>query len=802
MVSNPAGRPLQLQNVLAQSASPYLRSHKDNPIAWQGWFPETIELAKQHERLIFLSIGFASCHWCHVMDRESFTSPEVAKYLNDNFIPIILDRESRPDLDDIYMNFVTATTGAGGWPLNVFLTPDLKPVFGGTYWPGPSTSTGQASQQSTQSHVTFLEILHKIQDIWTSQRERCLQASAEITTQLREFSAEGTHSHSSVQIQGGAPASIEAPEPLELDLFDDALEHFISRYDPVHGGFGLTPTSPKFPTPANLAFLLRIGAAVATPSTNTRFGFFAPVSDILGHSSCVTAATMALHTLLAMSRSGLRDQLGYGFHRYSVTPDWNLPHFEKMMCDNAQLLGVYCDAWALGRNPEILGVIYNLVEYFTNPSSPIVHPAGGWYASEDSDSSTRPHLTTNGTTDHDSKEGAHYVWTLKEFQSILGDTAAPILARHFGVKADGNVPTEHDVNDEFLNQNVLSIQATPSVLSKEFGIPEDEIVRIIKNGRAQLQAYRKSQRSAPQVDNKIIASWNGLAISALSRAANTLATIDKARAARCAAAAEKAAHFIRSEMFNPATGEVTRVYKAQGVVQGREYGTAFVDDYAYLTLGSLALYDLNLNPQYLEWAATLQTYQDTHFLATPPAPPAELTSQGGAGYYQASGSLNQVLRLKPGADTGLPSPNGITAQNLLYLSSYAPQNAEIYTLRAKSVLDAFAVEIIQHPFLYVNMLAALVIEQVGVKRLIAPKGMREREVRKLKGFGRTLIRGDVSAVMIVTKSGEVRELRDSDLNDVDDDNADDAFVTAASAAISSGVTSGSPPVVGKGLTTA
>jgi len=717
------------------------------------------------------------------MTKESFTSIEVANILNKHFIPIMLDRESRPDLDDIYMNFVTATTGAGGWPLNVFLTPDLKPLFGGTYMPGPSLK--DVALQTGQPPVTFTDILGKIQELWTTQRERCLQSSSDITNQLREFAAEGTHSQSSVQVEGNSPSSSDPPEPLELDLFDDALDHFISRYDATYGGFGSNPTAPKFPTPANLTFLLRIGAAIATPSTHTRFGFHGPVPGILGQESCIKAASMSLYTLFSMSRSGLRDQLGYGFHRYSVTPDWNLPHFEKMMCDNAQLLGCYCDAWALGRNPEILGVIYNLVEYFTNPDSPIVRPEGGWYASENADSRTTLPGTSNGVTSDDSKEGAFYVWTLKELQSILGDQSAAIVARHFGVKSDGNVPTKHDVNDEFLNQNVLSIQATPSVLAKEFGLSEEEIVRIIKSGRAQLLEYRKTQRSKPEVDTKVIASWNGLAISALARAANTLATIDKNRAQRCQLAAENAVRFIRREMFDESTGEVTRIYNWSGAVQGREAGSAFVDDYAYLALGALALYDLNQKPEYLDWAVKLQATIDARFIAD--------TS---GGYFQAARSMEQIMRLKPGTDNALPSPNGIICQNLLYLSSYRLDQQEEYITKARKVLNAFAVEIIQHPFFYVSLLAGLVIEQVGVKHLIAPDSMREREVRKLKGFGRTVIRGNVPSVMICTKEGQCRELKDSDLNDVDDDdNGDEEFpgLVSTASAVPTAAASGPAP---------
>ena len=710
------------------------------------------------------------------MERESFSSPEVAEILNTYFIPIKLDRESRPDLDDIYMSYVTATTGSGGWPLNVFLTPDLKPVFGGTYWNGP-TNLKQATPHD-EVPVTFFEILEKMKDVWLSQRERCIQSSSEITDQLLAFAGEGIHSHSNTQARETESSASDPPETLDLDLLDESLNHFVSRYDAKHGGFSPSAAAPKFPTPCNLTFLLRIGAAIAQPSTHTRFGFFSPVPGILGKDSCTTAARMSLHTLLAVSRSGMRDQLGYGFHRYSVTADWNLPHFEKMMCDNALLLGCYCDAWALGRDPEILGTIYNLVEYFTNPESPIANPQGGWYSSEDADSRTTISTTSNGAMTDDKKEGAFYVWTLKEFQSILGDRDASVLARHFGVKADGNVPAQHDIHDEFLIQNVLYIDATPSLLAKEFGLAENEIVRVIKSGRMKLLEHRRVKREQPEVDTKIIASWNALAITALARAANTLATIDKHRAQRCQEAATRAAAFIHREMYNETTGQISRIssnaLSTLSNTQRDITNVAFVDDYAYLTQATLALYDLTLSQPYLDWAVKLQSYTDEQFLAT-----------NTGGYFQCprpttSSPSEQIIRLKPGTDTALPSPNGTICTNLLYLSSYIlSQNSssssssisERYIATAQATLDAFAVEILQHPFLYVTLLGALIMEQVGVKCIVAPSTTRDPEMRRLKGWGRTVVKGNVSQVMICWNDGGksvCRALKREDLADVDE----------------------------------
>lgn len=697
------------------------------------------------------------------MERESFSSLEVAALLNSSFIPIKLDRESRPDLDEIYMSFVTATTGSGGWPLNVFLTPDLQPVFGGTYWPGPGSNKHLRSiPTSDETPLNFLDILNKIFEFWTTQRDRCLQSASEITKQLLEFAAEGTHSYSDVLVRG-ADETTDPPEPVDLDLLDDALSHFISRYDSIYGGFSSRQDAPKFSTPAILTFLLRIGASITYPSTHTRFGFPTPIPGILGKESCVKAASMGLHTLLAMSRSGLRDHLGHGFHRYSVTADWNLPHFEKMLPDNAQLLGCYCDAWALRRDPEILGTIYSLVEYFTSSESPIIHSEGGWYASEDADS--RPNVPLHadvGAIADEKKEGAFYVWTFKRLQQILGEHDADIVARHFGVKPDGNVPVQYDMHDEFVNQNVLYVAATPSTLSQEFSLPESDIVRIIKASRNKLADYRTQNRERPAVDTKIIVSWNALAIAALARAANTLATIDRKRAARCREAAEKAITFIKTNMYDEGTGRLTRIYNAdkqpQQQLQAENTNSAFLDDYAYLTLALIAVHDITLNDTYLSFATDLQAYIDENFIA----------DTTGA-YFQAQRSREQIFRLKPGTDNSLPSPNGVIANNLMYLSSYCPDRQHEFITRARKVLDAFAVEIIQHPWLYKGMLSAVVLEQVGVKRLVVPKEMVDAEVGKVKGFGRVVVRGDVQKVMICEGEGlgVCRELRKGELDDGD-----------------------------------
>lgn len=282
-----------------------VRSHASNPTAWQLWSPETLALAKQTNRLLFVSIGYSACHWCHVMAHESFANDRIAQLLNEHFIPIKIDREERPDIDKVYMDFLQATSGGGGWPLNCFVTPDLEPIFGGTYWPGPG------SERSGGPGAGFEDILKKIAVTWKEQEQRCRDSARQITEQLRQFAQEGTLSASGRREEGGE----DEDEDLELELLEEAYQHYAGRYDKKNAGFG---SAPKFPTPSHVSFLLRLGE------------WDGVVKDVIGEDSVDNARDMAVKTLLAMAKGGIKDQVGHGFARYSVTRDWSLPHFEKM----------------------------------------------------------------------------------------------------------------------------------------------------------------------------------------------------------------------------------------------------------------------------------------------------------------------------------------------------------------------------------------------------------------------------------------------------------------------------------------
>jgi uncharacterized protein YyaL (SSP411 family) len=495
------------------------------------------------------------------MERESFENEEVAAILNAAFIPVKVDREERPDIDRIYMNFVQATTGSGGWPLNVFVTPDLEPVFGGTYWPGPTSQTA-----SLEDQVDFLGILNKLSTVWREQENRCRQDSAQILQRLKDFAAEGTFGD---RLGGGG-------EGLDIELLDETNAHFASTFDSINGGFG---SAPKFPTPSKLAFLLRLSQYPQV------------VLDIVGESEYRKAENMAITTLRKMARGGIHDHIGHGFARYSVTSDWSLPHFEKMLYDNAQLLHAYLDAFLLSNDAELLGVVYDIAAYLTTTLS---HPAGGFYSSEDADS-----FYKNG--DAEKREGAFYVWTKREFANVLGPHSEPILSAFFNVRSHGNVAPENDAHDEFIDQNVLAIVSNPGSLASTFGVKEEEVVKIIKEGKATLKAHREGARVRPGLDDKIVVSWNGIAIGALARAAAAIKGFDATKSEEFIAAALKAASFIKENLYDGSTKVLYRIWR-----EGRGDTEGFADDYAFLIEGLIDLYEATFDEKWLRWADDLQ----------------------------------------------------------------------------------------------------------------------------------------------------------------------------------------------------
>jgi len=615
------------------------------------------------------------------MHRESFTSPEIARILNTSFIPIKLDRDERPDLDRIYMNYVQATSGTGGWPLSVFLTPDLAPLFGGTYWPGPG------SELVARGHIGFQGIAARLAETWSRQRERCIEDAAQVTEALRRFSEEGTLSHGT-----GANKAEDDAQELDIELLEDAYDHFAARYDTGFGGFS---KAPKFPTSPNLRFLLRLGQ------------YPAAVRDVVGSDECKHAAEMALDTLAAMAKGGIHDQLGKGYARYSVTRDWSLPHFEKMLYDQALLLHTFLDATLVclraeaasfrDRAPAMLAQVLDVADYLTSP--PILRPEGGFFTAEDADSLYR-------AGDEEKREGAFYVWTLKELQTILGDRDSQVVARYYGIEENGNVAAEHDAHDELINQNVLVVSATEEALAREFGLARDDVRAVVRAAKRKLRAHRDRDRPRPALDDKLVVAWNGLAIGALARAAATLQALDPntTAAARYLAAAEKAASFIKAELWDAATGSLQRVWRG-----GASGGPSFASDYAFLTAGLLELYSATFDDGYLSWADALQAAQLARFWD------GDGSASGGLFDAEAERS-DLILRLKDGMDGAEPAANGVAAQNLLRLGALLDD--ETYAARARATLAAFAPELLQHPFLFVGLLDALVGARLGMRALV------------------------------------------------------------------------------------
>src|SRR5438046_2456604 len=450
-------------NGLAHEKSPYLLQHAHNPVDWYPWGEEAFAKARRENKPIFLSIGYSTCHWCHVMAHESFENEETAAIMNREFVNIKVDREERPDVDRVYMTFVQATTGGGGWPMSVWLTPDLKPFVGGTYFP-PVDRYGQPG---------FTKVLERIAAAWKQGHEKIAEQGSKIVEALRES-------------QNAQP---EAAAKIDNQLFQTAYEQLSRSFDDKEGGFG---TAPKFPRPVSLNFLTR---------------FYA--SDPKGESG-KHALEMDLFTLRKMAAGGMHDHLGGGFHRYSVDRYWHVPHFEKMLYDQAQLASAYLDAFQITQDRQYHDAARDILDYVARD---ITSKDGGFFSAEDADS-----LFEHGKPEHG--EGAFYIWTKKEIDTVLGN-AAEIFDFHYGVQSHGNAPEGSDPQDEFRDKNILIQRHTIAETAQHFQKPEDAVRDLLRQSREKLFALR-SQRPRPHLGDKITAAWNALRSSATTPAAQVL----------------------------------------------------------------------------------------------------------------------------------------------------------------------------------------------------------------------------------------------------------------------------------------
>jgi uncharacterized protein YyaL (SSP411 family) len=546
---------------------------------------------------------------CHLTTQDSFSNPSVAAFLNSSFIPVLIDREERPDLDTIYQNYSEAVNATGGWPLNLFLTPDLYPIFGGTYWPGPGTEHSSvvagtaagagakgAGGPGEESYNDFLAIAKKIHKFWVEQEERCRREAFEMLHKLQDFAQEGTFGAGATLAPSIASTTAAAADSgdLDLDQLDEALGRIVKMFDPVDYGFG----TPKFPNPARLSFLLRLAQ------------FPGEVADVIGEKEVENAVSMAVGTLRRIRDRGLRDHLGAGFMRFSATSNWSMPHFEKMVGENALLLGVFLDAWLgysrgsgkeLELDDEFADVVFELGDYLTSPL--VQGEKGGFVTSEAADSFYRK-------GDRHMREGAYYTWTRREFDQVVGggssddDHANSVAAAYWNVQEDGNVPQDQDPFDEFINQNVLSVNADATELSKQFGVPAAEIKRLVTTAREKLRTHREKERVRPARDEKVVVATNGMVIAALARTAAAIRWLEPDRAESYLGAARAAAIFIKENLW---AGPDTKTNPLRRFFWEKPSETfAFADDYAFLIDGLLDLYTATFEQEWLDWAKQLQ----------------------------------------------------------------------------------------------------------------------------------------------------------------------------------------------------
>ncbi|KAK4143605.1 uncharacterized protein C8A04DRAFT_12226 [Dichotomopilus funicola] len=736
----------KLKNRAGESDSPYVRLHASTPVAWQPLDADTLARATAENKPIFMHIGFLADHLCRLSTQDSFSHSAIASLLNTSFIPVIIDREERPDLDTIYQNYSEAVNATGGWPLNLFLTPDLYPIFGGTYWPGPGTEhstdvaavLGQSGRNKEgisgdgageESYNDFLAIAKKIHKFWIEQEERCRREAFEMLHKLQDFAQEGTFgtaqpidtppssnpvSSGSLATVGSTPIQVvDDAGDLDLDQLDEALARIKKMFDPKNYGFG----TPKFPNPARLSFLLRLGQ-----SPEEVIGF-------LGEDEASHAVWMAAQTLRSIRDGSLHDHVGSGFMRFSVTSNWSLPHFEKTVPDNALLLGVFLDAWLgfarLHKKPptiydEFADVTLELADYLTSPTIRLEN--GGFISSEASDSYYRK-------GDQHMREGAFYTWTRREFDQVVGgdDHAGTVAAAYWDVQEDGNVSRDQDPFDEFINQNILSVKDSTAVLSRVHGMPETEIKNLIDRAREKLRAHREAERPRPARDEKVVVGTNGLVIGALARVGGAILDLDPKKGDQYIQAARDAANFIKKTLWD-STGSTTNplprfYYEKASQVR------AYADDYAFLIEGLLELYAVTFEGEWLFWAKELQDVQTRLFYDFPTifsnrkdtSDPSSRQARSGGFYSTELETLSPtILRLKSGMDKSLPSTNAVSALNLFSLGTLLDE--EKYNSQAKHTISAFEAEILQYPWLFVSMLAGIVTARLGVTKVVVATG--------------------------------------------------------------------------------
>ena len=606
-----------MPNRLAKEQSPYLLQHQDNPVDWYPWGEEAFARARSEDKPVFLSIGYSTCHWCHVMEHESFETQPVADALNREFVSIKVDREERPDVDDIYMRAVQMMTGSGGWPLSLFLTPDGRPFYGGTYFP-PTSRWGRPG---------FVTILEAIANAWKTRR-------AELESSASEMLGHLGHDEET------APGSPRVGPRDAPQILASAMRQIARQYDAVEGGFG---GAPKFPPSMRLELLLREFRRTASPETRE----------------------MVERTLSKMAAGGMYDQVGGGFHRYSVDAHWLVPHFEKMLYDNAMLARVYVLAHRAFGGAEYAAVARDTLDYLLREMTP---DGGGFFAAQDADSG--------------GVEGTFYVWNPDSLERAVGREAAPIVAARFGVTPQGNFE-EHET--------VLSVVKSVPELAAEFARPEAEIASLLAEARKTMYAVR-SDRVAPATDDKLLTDWSSLAISAFALAARVLAEPRYEKAAR-----DAADRILRNCVRD---GRLLHREKA-----GLAAIPGFATDYAYAIEALLDLYEATFEPRYFREALVLQETFDRDF-----------ADPRGGYFLSADAHDGLIVRPRESYDGATPSSNSVAASNLLRLAAFTGD--ERYEKKADAIFEAFGELLERAAPAFPRLLCALDFRASGPREVV------------------------------------------------------------------------------------
>ncbi len=606
-------------NALAKEKSPYLLQHAHNPVNWMPWGDEAIAKAKAEGKPIFLSSGYSTCHWCHVMERESFENEEIAKVINEHFIPVKVDREERPDVDLTYMTYVQAATGGGGWPMSVFLTPELKPFFGGTYFP-PENKGGR---------IGFKNLLLELHKAWTEDREKVLTSSNRSIDKLQEH-LDGENE--------GAEVKTDA-------VIQKAYDDLASSYDYHEGGFS---GAPKFPRSSSINLLFRIQKAWTGKEERK--------------SEADWAGEMSVRTLRAMANGGIWDHVGGGFHRYSVDGYWHIPHYEKMLYDQGQLLWAYAEGHLVTGSVFLAEIARQIVGYAKRD---LRHADGGFFSAEDADSFAKE-------GDDHKKEGAFYIWTAAEIDELLGKEQGSVFRYAYGARRDGNARPESDPHEELKGTNTL-FRAFSAKKTAEFFKKTPEEVQTILDRGLKLLFEARSKRLRPHRDDKVITAWNGLMISGLARAG---AALGEAEFIELGA---QAAQFIHDQLCSEPGKGLHRSWR-----EGGRGPKGFAIDYAALIHALLDLYQAGLDVKWLQWASALQAEMDSLFL-----------DKEKGGYYSVHTEMaHSVLRIKEDYDGAEPSPNSLAALNLARLAAilddkaHAEQAQKLLTLFGKTLQDS------------------------------------------------------------------------------------------------------------------